>query len=203
MPIVTKTRLSVALKTRWRKKGPRTMEDNATIAGFNIWKIAQETFKHMENEGFRFGDDAQVMRIVTEFVAFLVQSADRLIYGRIGEDDRARFINALGRHLATTFQTNQLDLHGAGDYRQAFVDTLNARFRDYAEYSFGADGPSYGYLRYLGERVSAAMAESDNRWVVEHIMEIEAPDMLKFLRKVIADVLGVGGADKDARLSGD
>lgn len=203
MAVVTKTRLAVALKTRWRKKGPRTVDDNATIAGFNIWKIAQETFKHMESEGFRFGGDAQVMQVVIEFVAFLVQATDRIIYGHVSESERGLFINALAKHLATTLQTNMLDLRGPGDYQQAFVDTLNARFRDYSEYSFTADGPSYGYVRYLGERVSETMESSDNRWVVEHVMEIEAPDMLKFLKKVIADVLGVGGADKGAPTVGD
>lgn len=191
MPVVTKTRLSVMLKTRWKNKGTRTLEDAASVLGFNIWKIAQEAFKHMESEGFRFGSDAMATTVVTEFVAFLVQATDRIVYGKISEEDRARLLNALGKHLANTWQTNQLDLCGPGEYRKTFVDALNARFNDYAEYSFTADGPSYGYLRYLGDRVADAMAPGDNRWVVEHMMEIEAPDMLKFLRKLIGDVLNI------------
>lgn len=189
MPIVTKTRLSVALKTRWRNKGPRTLDDVASVVGFNVWKIALETFKHMEREGFRFASDAQVTQVMTEFIAFLVQSTDRLVYGRLGEADRALFINGLGKHLAKTMENNQMDLFGPGDYQAPFIDAMNRRSHDYAEYGYTADGPTYGYLRYLAERVSEAMAMTDAKWVVEHVMEIEAPDMLKFLKKLLTDAL--------------
>ncbi len=189
MSIVSKTRLSVALKTRWKKKGPRTLEDLAGVVGFNIWRIAQETFRHMEADAFRFGSDAQVTSVVTELIAFLVQSTDRLVHGRLSETDRSVFINALALHLAKTMENNQTDLCGPGDYRTPFIDMLNARASDYADYRYDADGPSYRYLRYLGECVADAMAETGNNWVVEHMMELEAPDMLKYLRKLVDDVL--------------
>jgi len=189
MSLVTKTRLSVVLRTRWRNKEPRTLEDLAGVVGFNIWKIAQETFRHMESEAFRFGTDAQVTRVMTEFIAFLVQSTDRMVYTQMSQADRQTFVNALGTHLAKTMENNQTDLLGPGDYRTAFVDTLNARFRDYAEYHYGSDGPSYSCLRYLGDRISEAMVVTDNRWALEYVMDIEAPDMLKFLKKLLDDVL--------------
>lgn len=186
MPIISKTRLAVVLKTQFRKKGAPTMDDIASVVGFNIWKIAQETFKHMEREGFRFGSDNQVTLVITEFVAFLLQSADRLVYGRLSETDRAAFMNALGKHIANTMETNQRDLLGPGDYRAPFIATLNARFRDYAEFSYTADGPSYAYLQYFAERVADAMESSSNKWVVEQILDIEALDMLKFLNKLLS-----------------
>lgn len=189
MPVVSKNRLQVLLKTRWRKKGERTFEEAAGIVGFNVWKIAQETYKHMEGDGFRFESDAHVTQVITEFLAYLMQATDRLVYPQLDESQRARFMNALAQHLATTLENNQLDLFGPGDYRKTFIDTLNARARDYAEYSFTEDGPSYPFLRYFAERVSEVLSNSDNKWVVEHIMELEAPDMLKFLRKLITEVL--------------
>lgn len=189
MPVVSKNRLQVMLKTRWRKKGERTLEEAAGIVGFNVWKIAQETYKHMEGDGFRFESDAHVTRVITEFLAYLVQATDRLVYAQLDASQRARFMNALAQHLATTLETNQLDFLGPGDYRKPFIDTLNARASDYAEYSFTEDGPSYPFLRYFAERVSEILTSSDNKWVVEHIMELEAPDMLKFLRKLITEVL--------------
>ncbi|MHB1566790.1 MAG: hypothetical protein ACYCXG_08780 [Acidiferrobacter sp.] len=189
MSLVTKSRLSVVLRTRWRNKAPRTIDDLAGVVGFNVWKIAQETFRHMESEAFRFGSDAQVTRVMTELIAFLVHSIDRIVYTRMAPAERQAFMNALGTHLAKTMENNQTDLFGPGAYRSAFVDLLNTRFRDYAVYQFGSDGPSYSCLRDLGERISEAMAVTDNRWVVEYIMDIEAPDMLKFLNKLLSDVL--------------
>jgi hypothetical protein len=53
---IISSRPSVALvKTRWRKKGPRTLAERAGVIGANVWKISLEIFKHMEKEGFRFG----------------------------------------------------------------------------------------------------------------------------------------------------
>lgn len=183
--------MGVVVKSKWRKRGPRTLEDRAGVIGFNIWKIAQETFRHMEKEGFRFGSDRQVIDVISEMLAFLVQIVDRTVYGQVSEEDRATLINAVGRHLAQTMENNLLDLFGPGDYRAAFIRTLNERFGDYAECAWTAQGPSYEFLRLLGEKVSDAMAVTDNRWVIEHVMEIESPDMIKPLRKVIGEVLGV------------
>jgi len=183
--------MAVQVKTKWRNKGTRTVEDRAGVVAFNIWKIAQETFKHMEKEGFRFGTDKQVTNVLTELIAFLVQIADRLVYGQLSEEDRAKFINAAGQHLAQTMENNQLDLFGPGEYKAAFIAALNERFRDYAECVYTATGPSYHFLRLLGEKVSDAMAVTDNKWVVEHMMEIESPEMLRPLKKVLGEVLGI------------
>lgn len=189
MSLVTKSRLSVMLKTRWRNKEPRTLDDLAGVVGFNIWKIAQETFRHMEGEAFRFGSDAQVTQVMTELIAFLVQGTDRMVYAQMEQTKRQTFMNGLGAHLAKTMANNQTDLLGPGAYETTFIETLNTRFSEYAEFHYGADGPSYSCLRFLGERVSEAMVVTDNRWVVEYIMDIEAPDMLKFLKKLLDDVL--------------
>jgi hypothetical protein len=183
--------MALVVKTKWRKGGPRTLEERAGVVGFNIWKIAFETFKHMEGEGFRFATDRQTAEVLTELIAFQVQAADRMVYGRLAEDERARFINALGRHLAHTMENNLLDLLGPGEYRSPFIAALNARARDYAECDYRAEGPGYAFLRLLGAKVSEAMAATDNKWVIEHVMEIEAPPMIKHLKRTVGEVLGV------------
>src|SRR3970040_3021689 len=89
---------SIALvKTRWRKKGARTLADRAGVIGANIWKISLEIFRHMEKEEFRFGSDRLVTDVMAEFIAFLVQLADRTVYGRLSDADRATLIGEAGR----------------------------------------------------------------------------------------------------------
>ena len=61
MPIISSPPSVVLVKTRWRKKGPRTLADRAGVIGTNIWKISSEIFKHMEREGFRFGSDTMTI----------------------------------------------------------------------------------------------------------------------------------------------
>ena len=203
MSIIGSSRPSVALvKTRWRKKGLRTLPELAGILGANIWKIALEVFKHMEKEGFRFGSDRMVTAVLTEFIAFLVQLADRSVYGKMTEADRATLIGETVRHLAATMENNQQDLLGPGEYRKPFIDLLNARFGDYAGFDYPGAAPDYPCLSFFAARVSDAMvsdpaARGDNKWVVEQMMDIEAPEMVLLVKKLIdkaVDLAPSGGA---------
>jgi hypothetical protein len=183
---IISTHPSVALvKTRWRKAGPRTLADRAGVIGANVWKISLEIFKHMEREGFRFGSDRLVTDVLAEFIAFLVQLADRAVYGRLSETDRATLIGEVVAHLAATVENNQLDLFGPGEYRKPFIDLLNARFEEYATFEYLGAEPGYPCLRYFATKVSDLMAGSDNKWVVEQMMDIEAPAMVRLMKKLV------------------
>ena len=184
---IISSRPSVALvKTRWRKKGaPRTLAERAGVIGANVWKISLEIFKHMEKEGFRFGSDRLVTDVLAEFIAFLVQLADRAVYGKLSEADRATLIGEVAGHLAVTMENNQLDLLGPGEYRKPFIALLNARFGEYAGFECPGGEPGYPCVRFFATKVSDAMASSDNKWVVEQIMDIEAPEMVRVIRKLV------------------
>ena len=183
---IISSRPSVALiKTRWRKKGARTLADRAGVIGANVWKISLEIFKHMEKEGFRFGSDRLVTDVLAEFIAFLVQLADRAVYGKLSEADRATLIGEGAGHLAVTMENNQLDLLGPGEYRKPFIALLNARFGEYAGFECPGGEPGYPCVRFFATKVSDAMASSDNKWVVEQIMDIEAPEMVRVIRKLV------------------
>ena len=195
--------MAVRLKTRWHRSKrsrrniegsskPKTVEDLAGVIAFNIWKLAQETFNHMDQEGFTYTRDEQVIGVITEVIAFLMQIADRMVYGHLDDDERGRFINEMARNLVRTMQANQEYVHGDGDYETPFIDTLNNRFATYAECNYDdKEGPGYAFRRVLGEKVFEAMATTDNKWVVEHVMDIEAPPAIKQLRRMVTDVLGL------------
>ncbi|HUG79846.1 MAG TPA: hypothetical protein VML57_20370 [Burkholderiales bacterium] len=190
---IISSRPSIALvKTRWRKKGERTLAERAGVIGANVWKISLEIFKHMEKEGFRFGSDRLVTDVMAEFIAFLVQLADRAVYGRLGETDRAALIGELVRHLAATMENNQQDLFGPGEYRKPFIDLLNARFGEYAGFEYPGGEPGYPCLRFFAAKVSDAMASGDNKWVVEQMMDIEAPEMVRLVGKLIEQTGAAG-----------
>jgi len=192
MPIIS-SRPSIALvKTRWRKKGARSLAERAGVIGANVWKLSLEIFKHMEKEGFRFGSDRLVTSVLTEFIAFNVQLVDRAVYGRLSEADRATLVAEVVGHLAATMENNQLDLFGPGEYRKPFVDALNARFEEYAGFECPGGEPGYPSLRFFATRVSDAMAEGDNKWVVEQMMDLEAPEMVRLVRKLVEQTVAAG-----------
>ncbi len=194
--------MAIRMKTRWHRSRrsrrnmegssrPKTMEDLAGVVAFNIWKIAQETFRHMDKEGFTF-EDEQVIGVIREMAAFLLQISDRMVYGKLDEDERAQFVNAVAQQVVDTLQANQEDLFGPGDYRTPFIALLNERLAQYAEFAYDEnEGPGYAFKRYLGERTAEAMAGTDNRWVIEHVMEIEAPEAVKNIRRLVRDVMGL------------
>jgi hypothetical protein len=183
--------MALRLKTKFRTRGPKTIEQRAGVVAFNIWKVAQETYRHMSKEGFKFERPAEIAAAITEILAFLVQVADRLVYGKLSEEDRTRLIGALGKQLAQTMEANQAEVMGPGDHVTTFISTLNARFQDYAEFDYAASGPSYHFLRYFGERMATALAPGDNKWVVEQVMDIEAPEAIKHVRRLVHEVLGL------------
>ena len=173
---IISSRPSLALvKTRWRKKGARTLAERAGVIGTNLWKVSLEVFKHMEKEGFRFGSDRLVTDVLAEFIAFLAQLVDRAAYGRLGEAERAALIGEVVGHLAATMENNQRDLLGPGEYRRAFIDLINGRFAEYAGFEYPGDEPGYACLRFFAAKVADAMAGGDNRWVVEQTLAEERP----------------------------
>jgi hypothetical protein len=182
------------IKTRWRKKGPRTLADRTGVIGANLWKLAVEFFKHLEKDGFRFGSDRLVTDVLTEFIAFLVQLVDRAVYGRLPEADRAALLSEVVRHLAATMENNQMDLFGPGEYRKPFIDALNARFAEYAEFDYLDGEPGYPCLRYFASRVSDAMAAGDNRWVTEQMIDVEAPEMVRLVKKLVEQTVAPAAA---------
>ncbi|MGZ8253414.1 MAG: hypothetical protein ACXWVT_01060 [Burkholderiaceae bacterium] len=185
MAIISTYPSVVLVKTRWRKKGARTLAERAGVIGANVWKISLEIFKHMEKEGFRFGSDRLVTDVLSEFIAFLVQLVDRAAHGKLSDADRATLVGDVARHLAATMENNQRDLFGPGEYRGPFIDLLNTRFEAYATFEYARGEPDYSCLRCFAANVDDVMARGDNKWVVQQMMEIEAPEMVRVIKKLV------------------
>jgi len=194
--------MAIRMKTKWHRskrsqrnmegsRKERTMTDLAGIIAFNIWKLTREMYTNMEKDGFLFGEDKQVINMFTEIIAFMIQVGDRTVYGKLTEEERQEFVSAMALDLADMLETNQRELLGEGDYRGAIVEKLNARFGDYSECPYDDDGPSYEFRRLLAHSISQVMAETDNKWVLEQIMDIEVPKALKTLQRMLKDVLGL------------
>src|SRR3989338_2515985 len=71
--------MALHIKTKFRTKGPKTLEQRASVVASNIWKVAQEATRHMEIEGYKIGGDRQVTAILTEFLAFHIRSEERRV----------------------------------------------------------------------------------------------------------------------------
>ena len=194
--------MAVRFKTKWHRSkrsernrrgssAPKKLEDLSSVIGINIWKLAKEAFLRMEKEGFRFREDQQAIGFISEFVIYQLHITDRMIYGLVSEDERISFINATAKYLTQSVADNQADLFGAGDYEEPFIALMNDRLANYAECGFKDNQPGYDFTRYLARNVADIMSATDENWVVEQVMDIEAPAVVEKITHVVTDVLGL------------
>lgn len=179
------------LKGGWNQRGRgRSMDEIGSAISFNIWQIAGQAVLDLENEGFQTDTQSQRLDVLTEFAAYLVQLVDRIIFEQFDLEQRNAIISATGLHMANILQDNRIDSDGEGDFRGAFLTILNQRIGDYSQCKFSrVDGPSFIFMRVLGDHVSAQMGEKDNKWITGYIIDIAADKLFKSLRRVLPGLI--------------
>ncbi len=177
------------MKSKWGKNGKqRTVADNASAAAFISWRIAQDALLDLENEDYQTESLKQRMDVVVEFVIFLAHLADRITYERMSADEREEFVVTMVKHLARTHQSSMEEIDGVKDYKEDFINLVNARMTDYSEMPYEDGEPSFTMRRYLGSKVQEVMGERHNKWIETQVLEINAPTAIKHLNKAIDDL---------------
>jgi len=178
------------VKSKWHKKDrSKSPEEQASVLGFIIWRIADERANKMYRAGFEFASQGQLLAVVGEFAIFLLQLTDRMVHERLPDEQRLPLMGALAQHLIRTMVDNLTEDFGEGDYRAAFVEKINQRLDDYADFGFVDGQPGYQSLRYLGQSIDEVMGGKENKWVIEQVVDIEAPEAIENLRKGVQDIL--------------
>ncbi len=173
------------VKSRWSKKDKtHSVEEIAGALAFIIWRIATNGVLSMENADFQTETQRQRLDIIAEFLAFAIHVADRMTIERFEEAQRVRFMTELAQKCAKHMEDNKRDVIGPGEYRQAFIDLLNQRMADYAEFGFSEDeGPSFGMKRFFGDQVKLCFNAEDQKWVSSQVMDIEVPEIMTHLKR--------------------
>ena len=185
------------LKAKWNQKNrERTPEQIASAISSNVWLLAADGCLNLENEGFETNTHSQRLDVISEFLAFSLHIVDRMTHGELEEDERVRFINALGVALANLIQSNRIDANGPGEYRNAFVDLLNERMDEYSECAYDEEtGPGFSLKRIFGTRVMDVMGEKDKKWIPDYVIDAESPKVIKGIKRVM---LGMGDSLDEA-----
>lgn len=190
--------MALRIKSKWHHSArneviDKGLEENAGALAFILWRLALDKAKNLHGEDFVYSTDGQRIAVICEYLAFQVQVADRTLYlHQYPGTDREFFINALASQVAKHVEDNAIDLFGPGDYRSGFIENLNDRGQEYAEFSFTKAGPSYSFLRYLGHKIQDIMGKSQtNRWVIDQVMDEDAPEVVEKAQKAMGDLLGL------------
>ena len=179
------------VKKRWNQDSvARSIPQMANAIAATIWKLAANVVLNLENENFETDTQAQRIDIMEEVVCFLVHYCDRWIYSQADRDQRQEFIASLALDMARMLEDSRVDVQGEGEYRDDFIDKLNRRSAEYAEFSFGdEDGPSFSMQCRLGQRVQDAMGARDQRWIPDYVVGREAPEIGSSLRRSLAGLV--------------
>lgn len=192
------------IKSHWFKPGrEKTPQDIAGTLSFVIWRIADNALKNTRNAKFEIAIGAQYFAFLTEFLIFLIQVADRIAYRLLTAEDRVTFTGTLANRVAETLAENQSRLMGdtLAAHKQRFIDRLNQRSGEYADFDYGDDGPEFAFTRYLAFCMREVMDEKDVEWVIDQMMSIEAPNAVDMVEKTMRDVLEIEPRQKRQRAS--
>jgi len=192
------------LKKGWSDKGKdRSLEDIGGAISFNIWQISGQGVLDLENEGFQTDTHSQRLDVISEFAAYLIQAVDRMLFDSFELKDRNGLVTATGLHLARVMQDNRIEANGEGNYSSAFLQLLNQRIGEYSSCQFDLnDGPSFVFLRMLGDHVTAVMGEQDAKWITGYIIDIVGVQMFKNIARLLPGLLDpaqkrVAGSEPD------
>lgn len=180
------------IKSNWFKQGrEHTPEELAGAVSFVIYRIADNALKNTRNAKFEVAVGTQYFAFLTEFLIFLIQVADRIAYRRLPEEARFAFTSTLANRVAETHAENESRLLGGelAACKQRFIDHLNQRAGEYAEFGYDENGPDFSFTRYLAYCMNEVMDEKDSGWIIDQMMSIEVPEVVEMVEKTFRGLL--------------
>ena len=184
----------VRIKKNWNQdSAARSLAQMANAIGATIWKLAANVLLNLENENFETTTQGQRVDILEEVVCYLVHFCDRWMYPQADEEQRREFISCLVKDMARMLEDSRIDVQGEGEYQTAFIDKLNQRSQDYADFSFSEEeGGSFALRCRFGSYLQETMGERDNRWIPDYIVGREAPEIEVALKRSLAGLVSFG-----------
>ncbi len=179
------------IKSHWFKsEREKTPQEIAGALAFTIWRIGDNALKNTRKANFEIAIGTQYFSFLTEFLVFLIQVADRIAHRKLPAEVRFAFTSALANRVAETLAENQSRLMGnsIAEHKQNFIDKLNQRAGEYADFNYGSDGPEFAFIRYLAYCMREVMDEKDVEWVIDQMMSIEAPEAVDMVEKTMSNL---------------
>lgn len=177
------------VKTIWFKKAGETQspEKTSSVVASTIWRLSDAVVINLSKADYDIITPQRGFKIIGEMIAFLVHITDRMLYGRVEDQERGALMQALGLRLADVMVQNIHEVTGDDgfDYRGNFLAFLNKRAQEYATFEFDPANPNFSVLRYLGHCLLEIMEDRDQPWVIDQIMELESPQAIETLQKTI------------------
>lgn len=196
--------MRLRIRNSFKNRDHATIEEKANILAFNIWQISLAGAKNLHEEDYVFSDDTQRVRVIREYLVFLVHCADRMVYAQFDEKKRAVFINELAQYTGNQIQRNTEEIAGPGEYKASYLATINERFSEYSRGSFEEGMPGYSLLRMFGDNVRQIMGDDQtNKWTIDQIMDVDGPMMAAKMRDSLKSIVDQPSPEEKSKSSVD
>jgi hypothetical protein len=176
------------IKSSWFKEGrERSPQVISDALSFVVSRIADNALKNTRKSKFEIEVGPQYLDFLAEFLLFLILSADRIAYLKLSAEDRGVFTGNLANRVAETYAENRsrLLVEDMKDCKQRFIDLLNQRAGEYADFGYDENGPDYGFYRYLAFCIGEIMTEADSGWIIDQMISFEAPEAIQMVEKTL------------------
>jgi hypothetical protein len=176
------------IKSNWFKEGrERSPQVISDALSFVVSRIADNALKNTRKSKFEIEVGPQYMDFLAEFLLFLILSADRIAYLKLSAEDRIIFTGNLANRVAETYAENRSRLldENLAYCKQSFIDLLNQRAGEYADFGYDENGPDYGFYRYLAFCIGEIMTEADSGWIIDQMISFEAPEAILMVEKTL------------------
>lgn len=196
--------MRLRIRNSFKNRSSMTLQEKDNVLAYNIWQISLAGAKNLHEQDYRFDNDEQRVRVIREYLVFLVHLADRMVFDEFDEAERTTFVNELAQNTANHIQRNTEEIAGPGDYKKQYLDTINARFSEYARGSFQDGMAGYSLLRMFGENVREIMGDDQtNKWAIDQIMDVDGPMMIGKMRDSLDSVVGQPSEEEKNKSSVD
>ena len=180
----------IRIKTTWfRKDAGRAEDETASVIALTFWKMASKAVDDISKADYDIVNPGRGFGIIAEMGAFILHITDRMLSDRVDEERRTALIGAAGVKLGEFMATNIHDLLNDDtdkrDYQGEFLDFLNRRTEDYETFDFPPDEPNYAIKRYLANVMRERMEAHDQTWIIDQIIEFQAPEAIENVTKLI------------------
>jgi len=176
------------IKSNWFKEGrERSPQEISDALSFVVSRIADNALKNTRKANFEIVAGPQYLDFLAEFLLFLVLVADRIAYRQLSADDRLAFTGNLANRVAETYAENRSRLLGDDlkGCKQRFIDLLNLRAGEYADFGYDENGPDYAFYRYLAWCIGQIMNDADSGWIIDQMISFEAPEAVQMVEKTL------------------
>jgi len=176
------------IKSNWFKEGrEHSPQEISDALSFTISRIADNALKNTRKAKFEIEVGPQYLDFLAEFLLFLILVADRIAYRDLSAEDRVTFTGNLANRVAETYAENRsrLLVEDIKECKQLFIDLLNQRAGEYADFGYDEKGPEYGFYRYLAYCIGNVLSEEDANWVIDPMISYEAPEAVKMVEKTL------------------